>query len=155
MLILCSLILRLFSIEKIYRLHSKSARNHFFERESKIMSTNKKWLFALNLLIFFEKRLANFDKWGKWSLHLIFFPKLGIIPKLWGLWELSQNFIFFFKKIIETLLQSKRNKSLRWVMMDKGAWFVVVIHTTIIGYYNVCHGINPVLNPVFRWLQLI
>ena len=49
------------------------------------MSTNKKWLFALNLLIVFEKRLVNFDKRGKWRLDL-FFPQkivkiIGIIPK--------------------------------------------------------------------------
>ena len=36
------------------------------------MSTNKKWLFALNLLIFFEKRLVKFDKWSKWHLDLFF-----------------------------------------------------------------------------------
>ena len=48
------------------------------------MSTNKKWLFALNLLIFLEKKIINFDKLGKWRLDLIFFLKIvkimGIIP---------------------------------------------------------------------------
>ena len=50
------------------------------------MSTNQKSLFALNLLIFFEKRFANFDKRGKRCLDLILFPKIvkikGIIPKV-------------------------------------------------------------------------
>ena len=49
------------------------------------MSTNKTLLFALNLLIFFEKRFVNFNKWDKWRVNLIFFPKqekiMGIISK--------------------------------------------------------------------------
>ena len=39
------------------------------------MSTNQKWLFALNLLIFFKKRFVNFGKWGKWRLDLFVFSQ--------------------------------------------------------------------------------
>ena len=62
------------------------------------MSTNKKWLFALNLLMYFEKRFVIFDKWGKWRVDLIFFPKIVKIMEI-----ISKNF-FFKKKIIENLL---------------------------------------------------
>ena len=74
-------LLRHFWIEKIYRLHSKSVRNHIFEAESKIWAQIKKWLFVLNLLIFFEKRFGNFDKWGKWRLDP-FFPKIVKIMEI-------------------------------------------------------------------------
>ena len=74
-------LLRHFWIEKIYRLHSKSVRNHIFYFFSKIWAQIKKWLFVLNLLIFFEKRFGNFDKWGKWRLDL-FFPKIVKIMEI-------------------------------------------------------------------------
>ena len=75
----------------LYSVYSKSDRNllpfffFFFLNLEQNMSTNQKWLFALNLLIFFQKKFLNFDKWGKWLLDLIFFPKItkfmGITPK--------------------------------------------------------------------------
>ena len=68
------------------------------------MSTNKKWLFALNLLIFFEKRLVNFDKWSKWHLDLFFSQN----SKNYRNYPPQKN---FFKKIIENLLQSKKTTS--------------------------------------------
>ena len=56
------------------------------------MSTNQKWLFALNLLICFKKRIVIFDNWGNWPLEQTFSLKIvkikGIIPK----------FHFFLKK---------------------------------------------------------
>ena len=65
------------------------------------MSTNKEWLSALNLLIFFEKGL-----WGKWRLDLIFFWKIvkimGIIPKF-----------HFFQKAYWKFAAVKKNKSYR------------------------------------------
>ena len=68
------------------------------------MSTNKKWLFALNLLLFFENRIVNFGKWGKWR-RPNFFPKIvkimGIIPK----------FHFFQKKNNWKFAAFKKNKS--------------------------------------------
>ena len=59
------------------------------------MSTNKKWLFALSLLIFFEKRFVNFNKWGKWRLDSICFPK---------------NFLFFNPKFLSFFSKTKKFK---------------------------------------------
>ena len=59
------------------------------------MSTNKKWLFALSLLIFFEKRFVNFNKCGKWRLDLICFPK---------------NFLFFNPKFLSFFSKTKKFK---------------------------------------------
>ena len=71
------------------------------------MSTNKKWLFALSLLIFFEKRFVNFNKWGKWRLDSICFPKnfLFFNPKF--------LFFFFSKKNNLKFAAVKKNKSIK------------------------------------------
>ena len=83
------------------------------------MSTNKKWLFALILLMYFKKRFIIFDKWGKWRVDLIFFPKIvkimGIIPK----------FDFFQEKNNWEFAALKKTKSLRIKKMNISIFQIV------------------------------
>ena len=86
------------------------------------MSTNQKWLFALNLLIFFKKRFVNFDKWGKWMSGPNFFSKIvkikGLIPK----------FHFFFKKVNRKFAAVKKTKSLG-KLFPRGVMVITTAHS--------------------------
>ena len=66
------------------------------------MSTNKKWLFALNLLIFSKKDLLILTSGTNMSGSNFFSQNYWNYKKLW---ELSQDCISFSKKIIENSLQ--------------------------------------------------
>ena len=83
------------------------------------MSTNKKWLFALNLLMYFEKRFVIFDKWGKWRVDLIFFPKIVKIM------EIISKIFFFQEKNNWEFAALKKNKSLRIKKMNISIFQIV------------------------------
>ena len=56
---------RHFSIEKIYRLYSKSVRNNFFDLRVKHEHKLKMIICSKFTHIFQKKIFVNFDKWGK------------------------------------------------------------------------------------------
>ena len=79
----------------------------FFEPENKIWAQIKNDYFLQIYSSFSKKRYFNFDKWGKWRLDLMLFPK---IVKIKGIISKFQ----FFQKKNRKFAAVKKNSLRRW-----------------------------------------